>query len=199
MNILHIDSSALGDNSISRQLTAEITRQLKEARPDAKVTYRDVAAAAPAHLSGEILAANFIDASAWNETQREQKALSDVILNEFLAADTVVVGAPMYNFSVPSQLKSWIDRIVLAGKTFKYTETGPQGLVTGKTVIIASTRGGKHGDSPSDHQESYLRTVFGFIGVTDVRFVRAEGVNMGPEVKDAAMAAARGQIAGLAA
>jgi len=199
MNILHIDSSALGDNSISRQLTAEITRQLKEANPAAKVTYRDVAASAPAHLSGEILAANFIDASAWNETQREQKALSDVILNEFLAADTVVVGAPMYNFSVPSQLKSWIDRIVLAGKTFKYTETGPQGLVHGKTVIIASTRGGKHGDSPSDHQESYLRTVFGFIGVTDVRFVRAEGVNMGPEVKDAAMAAARGQIAGLAA
>jgi FMN-dependent NADH-azoreductase len=128
---------------------------------------------------------------------------SDKVLQEFLDADVVVIGAPMYNFGIPSQLKAWIDRIAIKGKTFAYSEYGPKGLAGGKTVIIASARGGFYGDgSPVaawDHQESYLRTVFGFLGVTDVRFLRAEGLNVSPEQKEKAIAEARGEVASLVA
>ena len=128
-------------------------------------------------------------------------AESEKVLQEFLDADVVVIGAPMYNFSIPSQLKAWIDRIAVKGKTFAYSEYGPKGLAGDKTVIIASARGGFYGESSPvaawDHQEAYLRTLFGFLGVTDIRFLRPEGVNVSPEQKDKAIAEARGEVASL--
>ena len=119
------------------------------------------------------------------------------ILDQFLAADTVVIGAPMYNFSLPSQLKAWIDRIAVAGKTFRYTENGPEGLAKGKKVIVVSTRGGVYSAGPAaalDHQETYLSAVLGFLGVTDIEFLRAEGLNLGPDAKQAAISGAEATI-----
>lgn len=185
MKLLHIDSSSLGNASVSRQLTASVVEAWRRARPGLEVAYRDLALAPPAHLSGEIIGG-------------ADRALTNELLEEFLAAEVVVIGAPMYNFGVPTQLKAWIDRIVQAGHTFRYTENGPVGLVGGKTVVIASSRGGVYSESEQmsalDHQESFLRTVLGFIGVTDVRIVRAEGVAMGPEARAKALEMAQGQI-----
>jgi FMN-dependent NADH-azoreductase len=195
MRLLHIDSSALGANSVSRQLTARIVAQWRAAHPDLVVEYLDLAQDAPSHLSLESLGFRLgPDAQGQTEVQRRENAISEKLVSQFVAADVVVVGAPMYNFSVPSQLKAWIDRIAQVGRTFKYTETGPQGLAGGKTVIVASTRGGVYSTNPAlaglDHQESYLRTVFGFLGITDVQFVRAEGVAMGDAAKAKALDAA---------
>jgi FMN-dependent NADH-azoreductase len=124
--------------------------------------------------------------------------VSERLVGQFLAADVIVVGAPLYNFSIPGQLKAWIDRLAQAGRTFRYTEQGPEGLAKGKTVIVASSRGGFYSNSEMgralEHQESYLQAVFGFFGITDVRFVRAEGVNMGPEVKAKAISDAQASI-----
>ncbi|MEK9802096.1 MAG: NAD(P)H-dependent oxidoreductase, partial [Curvibacter sp.] len=132
------------------------------------------------------------------EVQRRENTISEALVSQFLAADVIVVGAPLYNFSIPSQLKAWIDRVAQVGRTFKYTEKGPQGLAGGKTVIVASTRGGIYSTSDAgralEHQESYLQTVFGFFGITDVRFVRAEGVAMGDAPKAQALAAAERDI-----
>jgi len=127
--------------------------------------------------------------------QKRENAISEALVSQFLAADVVVIGAPLYNFSIPTQLKAWIDRVAQVGRTFKYTEKGPIGLAGGKTVIVASTRGGVYSTSDAgnamEHQESFLKTVFGFLGVTDVRFVRAEGLAMGEAAKAAALAAAQ--------
>ena len=131
-----------------------------------------------------------------------RKAISEALVTQFLAADVIVVGAPLYNFSIPSQLKAWIDRVAQVGRTFKYTEKGPQGLAGGKTVIVASTRGGVYSTSEGvramEHQESYLQTVFGFLGITDVRFVRAEGLAMGEAAKTQALEAAALEIRAIA-
>ena len=136
-----------------------------------------------------------------SERQREELALTDSLVDEFLAADVVVIGAPMYNFSIPTQLKAWIDRLAQAGRTFRYTEKGPEGLAGGKRVIVASGRGGVYSTNPAlaglDHQEAYLRTVLGFFGITDVTFIRAEGIGMGPEAKEKALAGAAKEIEGL--
>ena len=203
MKLLHIDSSTLGAQSVSRDLTAAIVAQLKAVNPAVEVTYRDVGSQAPAHLSGEILFTRFVPAEQWNTTQQAEAALSETLLEEFLAADVIVIGAPMYNFSVPSQLKAWIDRIAVAGRTFKYGENGPVGLAGGKKVIVASTRGGMYSTSEGgramDFQEDYLKTVFGFLGITDVEIVRAEGVNMGEEPKSKAVTEAKARIVELAA
>ncbi len=200
--ILHIDSSPLGAASVTRQLTASIIETLRKADPAATVAYRDVAANPPDHLSGELLqVVKFRNLDGLNERQRSELALTDELVDEFLAADTVVIGAPMYNFSVPTQLKAWIDRLAQAGRTFRYTEKGPEGLAGGKRVIVASGRGGVYSTNPAlaglDHQEAYLRTVFGFFGITDVTFVRVEGVSMGPDAKAAAFAKADQAIADL--
>jgi FMN-dependent NADH-azoreductase len=202
MKILHVDASILGDSSVSRQLSAAIVARLRQAHPDAAVTYYDLGAEPIGHLTGAHLAAAqglFAEnASLQQDVARGQQALDD-----FLAADIVVIGAPMYNFSVSSQLKAWIDRLAVAGKTFRYTENGPQGLAGGRKVIVASSRGGFYGpDSPAaslDHQESYLRGIFGFFGVTDISFVRAEGVNVSAEHRKASLAAATAEAARLAA
>lgn len=180
MKLLHIDSSVQGDQSASRQLTAHLVEGLRAQYPQADVVYRDLASKPIAHLSGDVLGARMDPASANTlaESQRADIAEGNRALAEFLAADIIVIGAPMYNFSVPSQLKAWIDRISVAGSTFRYTATGPEGLAKGKKVIIASSRGGVYSEGAfafMDHQETYLRGVFNFLGVIDISFVRAEG------------------------
>jgi FMN-dependent NADH-azoreductase len=185
MKILHIDSSILGGHSASRLLTAEIVAQLKSKHPGAEVHYLDVTVDALPHFSGGSLAqADKIEA------ERNQQAMSD-----FQAADVIVLGAPMYNFSVPTQLKAWIDRIVVAGKTFRYTESGPVGLAKGKRVIVAVSRGSVYGPGAAgEFAESYLKHVFGFIGIDDIKFVRAEGLGLSAEHREKSLQTAVAKI-----
>jgi FMN-dependent NADH-azoreductase len=195
MKLLHIDSSVLATNSVSRQLTEQVVAQWRATHPGTVVEYLDLARETPTHLSMDSLGFRAgPGAEGLTDVQRRENAVSEQLVSQFLAADVVVIGAPMYNFSIPSQLKAWIDRIAQVGRTFKYTETGPVGLAGGKTVIVASSRGGVYSSNPAlaglDHQESYLRTVFGFFGVTDIRVVRAEGVAMGEAAKAEALGAA---------
>ena len=204
MKLLHIDSSILSANSVSRELTANIAKEWVATHPGTTVDYLDLAVDTPSHLSAESLGFRMpAGAAELTDVQKRENAISEALVSQFLAADVIVVGAPLYNFSIPSQLKSWIDRVAQVGRTFKYTETGPQGLAGGKTVIVASTRGGVYSTSEGgramEHQESYLQTVFGFFGITDVRFVRAEGVAMGEVKKAEAMTEAANSIAKLAA
>jgi FMN-dependent NADH-azoreductase len=194
--LLHIDSSILGGNSVSRQLTAQIVASWRAAHPATEVSYLDLAVDTPSHLSAESLGFRMAPGAAeLSDVQKRENAISEALVSQFLAADVVVIGAPLYNFSIPTQLKAWIDRIAQVGRTFKYTDKGPVGLAGGKTVIVASTRGGMYSTSDAgnamEHQESYLKTVFGFLGVSDVRFVRAEGLAMGEAAKAAALAAAQ--------
>ena len=202
MKLLHVDASILGANSISRQLSAAIVKRLRDANPALEVTYHDLGAEPIGHLTGAHLAAAQGVMPEEPSLQRDL-ALGQKALADFLAADIVVVGAPMYNFSISSQLKAWIDRISVAGKTFRYTEKGPEGLAGGKRVIIASSRGGFYGAqtpaAPLDHQETYLRGVFAFLGITDVTFIRAEGVNVGPDQRKAAIEVATIEVGKLAA
>jgi len=197
MKLLHIDSSPLAGNSVSRQLTERTVAQWRATHPHTKVEYLDLAKDAPSHLNIDSLGFRAgPNAGGLSDVQRRENEISEKLVTQFLAADVIVVGAPMYNFSVPTQLKAWIDRIAQAGRTFTYSEQGPKGLAGGKTVIIASTRGGVYSGAGAamDHQESYLKTVFGFLGITDVRFVRAEGVAMGDEAKAKALTAADVEI-----
>jgi FMN-dependent NADH-azoreductase len=176
---LHIDSSINGRQSASRTLTRSIVERL---RPD-RLVYRDLAADPLPHLTLDA----FADSS---------------VLDEFLAADTIVIGAPMYNFTLPTQLKAWLDRILVAGKTFRYTDAGPEGLASGRRVIVALARGGMYDQgSPAaslEHLESYLRGIFNFIGI-EPEFVAADGLNFGPEQRQASLAAALGEAVRLAA
>jgi FMN-dependent NADH-azoreductase len=194
MNLLHVDSSILGPASISRGLSATIVEAWKRKNPSSKIVYRDLVADPINHLNGSLLLAASIDASQHTPEIRKELTVSASALAEFLAADVIVIGAPMYNFGIPSQLKAWIDRVAVAGKTFTYTPQGPKGLAGGKTIIVASSRGGYYGAGTPlaaiDHQENYLKSTFGFLGITDIRFVRAEGVNISPEAKQQAIAAA---------
>jgi FMN-dependent NADH-azoreductase len=189
MKLLHLDASALGAYSVSRGLTAAIVAEFVQNHPGVDVTYRDLHAAPLGHWG---LPAGENDPAA---------AESAAVLEEFLAADVVVIGAPMYNFGITSSLKAWIDRIAVAGKTFQYTSAGPEGLAGGKRVIIASSRGGvySHGAPAAsmDFQEPYLRAVLGFLGVTDIEFVRAEGVAMSDDHKAQAVGGAIASIGGL--
>ena len=192
MKLLHIDSSVLGPHSVSRQVSAAITDRLAKANPGLAVTYRDVATAPLGHLSGSHLAA--AQGAAPDAALQPDLAAGQAVLEEFLAADIVVIGAPMYNFTIPSQLKAWIDRILVAGKTFKYGDKGAEGLAGSKRVIVAVSRGGFYGaDMPTaagEHLETYLRWVFGFIGVTNLEFIAADGIMMGPELREKAVAGA---------
>jgi FMN-dependent NADH-azoreductase len=201
VNLLHIDSSILGDQSVSRKVSAAAVASLVAANPGAKVTYRDLDAAPAPHQSGALMAARGLDPAARSAGQARDVAEADAVLDEFLAADVVVIGVPMYNFGIPSTLKSWIDHLAIAGKTFSYSDAGVQGLAGGKRVILASSRGGFYGpDSPAaplQHQESYLRGFFGFIGIPDVEVVSAEGVNYGPDHKQKALDGAVLEAGGL--
>ncbi len=185
MKLLHIDSAATGTGSVTRELTAAIVARWQDAVPGLQVTYRDLDAAPLPHLTGPVLTK--ADAAAAEASEQS--------LQQFLDSDVIVIGAPMYNFSVPSTLKAWIDRVAVAGRTFRYTENGPEGLAKGKRLVVASGRGGLYGDnSPADFQEAYLRQVFGFLGVTDIEFVRAEGVAYSPQHRADALVGAKASI-----
>ena len=198
LKLLHIDASILGANSASRQLSGAVVDRLRKVRPDLQVTYRDLASEPLWHLSGAHLAAAQGASPESADLQRDVAA-SQAVLEEFLAADIVVIGAPMYNFTIPSQLKAWIDRIVVAGKTFRYGASGPEGLAGNKRVIIAISRGGLYGPgAPAaalEHLETYLRGILGFIGVKDPEFIVAEGLLLGPEQREKSMQSAF-QLAG---
>jgi FMN-dependent NADH-azoreductase len=202
MKLLHIDASILGGNSVSRQVSAAVVERLKKTTPDLEVTYRDITTTPLSHLSGAHLAAAQGATPESADVQADLAASSDA-LDEFLAADIVVIGAPMYNFTIPSQLKPWIDRILVAGKTFKYSEKGLEGLAAGKRVIVAISRGGFYGaDTPTaagEHLETYLRWVFGFIGIPNPEIIAADGLQMGPEQREKAVAGAMQLATGLQA
>ncbi len=203
MNILQINSSArrLQDDqgSVSTRLANELTAGLQAANPGASVVVRDFALNPLPVLDEAALGALFTPAEARTPDQAARVALNDQLIAELFAADTVVIGVPMINFNVSAQLKNWIDAIARAGVTFKYGEKGPIGLVTGKKVYVVSSRGGIHRDQPSDQMVPYLRTVLAFLGMTDVEFIYAEGLNMGPEIADRGLSAARSQISELLA
>jgi FMN-dependent NADH-azoreductase len=192
MKVLHIDSSVLGPHSVSRQVSAAIVDRLRQSKPNLEIIYRDLASTPLAHLNGSHLAA--AQGGAADTALQHDLATGQAMLDEFLAADIVVLGAPMYNFTIPSQLKAWIDRIVVAGTTFKYGAQGAEGLAGNKRVIVAISRGGFYGaGTPAavgEHLETYLRWVFGFIGVTNLELISADGVQVGPEHREKALAGA---------
>jgi FMN-dependent NADH-azoreductase len=193
MKLLQIDSSITGPNSVSRTLTGAIVERLRQAHPGLQVIERDLVAKAPDHVTpANFPSAHPISALAGDAPEfAAGRAASDSILDEFLAADIVVIGAPMYNFTVPSQLKAWIDRILVPGKTFAYGPAGLKGLAAGKRVIIAISRGNLYGAdqpaAPFEHVETYLRSVLAFIGVNDPQIIVAEGVQLGPDARQAAL------------
>ncbi len=193
MKLLHIDSSISGEGSASRQLSAAVVAALMRAMPDLEVVRRDLDAEPLPHLDSRRLP-TVRPANAPPGTTGILDPEGAAALDEFLAADIVVIGAPMYNFAVPSQLKAWIDRILIAGKTFRYGEAGPVGLAGGKRVIVASSRGGLYAPGmpfeANDFQEKYLRAIFAFIGIEDIEIVRAEGLALGPQRRAASMGAA---------
>jgi FMN-dependent NADH-azoreductase len=224
MKVLHIDSSISGSQSVSRQLSASVIERLKETAPDLEITYRDLATSPVPQLSpailfaklkamyeagalsgdiGEKVAAAMQGGAEVDPSTLAEFATTNVALDEFLAADIIVLGAPMYNFGIPSQLKAWIDTLAAPGKTFSYTATGVEGLAGAKRVIIASSRGGLYsGSSPMasmDHQESFLTSFFGFIGIADISFVRAEGVNISSEMRRQAIESALSEATALRA
>jgi len=191
MKLLHIDSGITGPGAVSRQLSAAVVAELRRIHPGLEVVRRDLDADPIPHLdSSSVGSLRAVD----DEGLSGEAARTAEVLQEFLDADIVVVGAPMYNLGIPSQLKAWFDRVLIAGKTFRYTPEGPQGLVGGKKVIVASARGGLYGsDTPQagfDFHEPYLKTLFGFAGIQDVAILRAEGVNISPGHRQAAIKAA---------
>lgn len=192
----------LGTNSVSRQHTAQTVAHWLHSHPQTVVEYLDLALDTPKHFSVDAIASKGVAQATPTQAQRAENAVSERLVSQFLAANVIVVGAPLYNFSVPTKLKSWIDRLSQPGRTFKYNVTDPVGLTTGKTVIEASSRGGifstTEGGQAMEHQESYLKVVFGFFGLTDVRIVRAEGVAMGEVAKTEAFSKAQVDIAAVA-
>ncbi|NYG34602.1 NAD(P)H-dependent oxidoreductase [Sphaerotilus montanus] len=181
MHILQINASARRDGANSTRVADQITARLQAANSGATLTLRDLAVTPHPLLDEAALGALFTPADARSPEQAARVALDDALIAEIQAHDTVVLGVPMYNFGVPVQLKSWIDAIARAGVTFRYTATGPEGLLTGKTVYVALARGGLYRDTPNDSQVPYLKSVLGFLGLTDVRFIYAEGLAMGPD------------------
>ena len=187
MKLLHLDTSALGANSVTRELSAAIVARWQDAVPGLAVDYRDLDNNPLPHLTGEVLTG--ADAAA--------KAEGDATMDQFLASDVIVIGAPMYNFGIPSTLKAWFDYVLRSGLTFRYTEAGPEGLVMGKRAIVVLSRGGLYSEGPAqamDSQEPHLRTMLGFIGITDVSFVRAERLAFGPEIRDQAIDSAKAEL-----
>lgn len=195
MKVLHIDSSALGDFSASRQLSAAAVNALREANPSAHVTYRDLAKEPPPHLSGQLLqilrAAPGAEHASPTAGMVEDVALTEALITELLTSDVLVIGAPMYNFSIPTPLKAWIDRVAQAGRTFRFVDGRPVGLCAGKKALVVSSRGnrflGQSYEQTLDHQEAYLKAVLNFLGITDVRVVRAEGLAFGAEARAGAI------------
>jgi len=200
MKLLHIDSSILGEASASRELSAAIVTALTRVMPNLEIVRRDLDADPIPHLDSRLLAAVRPEIAADPAVHTDDN--STTALQEFLDADIVVIGAPMYNFTIASQLKAWLDRIVIAGKTFRYDETGAKGLAGNKKVIVASARGGLYApgtpQQANDFHEPYLRAILGFIGIDDIQFIRAEGLAFGPEQREKTMRAALASVASVA-
>lgn len=199
MKILQINSSARSAGANSTRLADSITARLKAANPAAVVELRDLAANPHPVLDEAALGALFTPAEQRTPEQAARVALDDALIAQVQAADVIVLGVPMYNFGVPVQLKTWIDAIARAGVTFRYTANGPEGLITGKKVYMLATRGGVYAGTPQDSQTAYVRDFLGFIGITDLEFIYAEGLNMGDESKNAALAQAHQSLAALTA
>lgn len=198
MQILRIDSATTGEASVSRKLTDLIAAHFREKYPDASWVERDFATDPLPHIDTITTGAIRRPQDAQDEAMKAAFPAERAVLDEFLASDVVILGVPMYNFSVPSSIKAWIDRLGVPGVTFKYSAAGPEGLAGGRRVIVASSRGGEYEmDGPAEHQETYLRDFFGFIGIDNVEFVRAEKTGFGPEVVAQAIARAKEQIARL--
>jgi len=199
MNILQINSSARswanGQGSQSTRLATELVERLRAANPGSTLTVRDLTANPHPALDESALGALFTPADARSQEQHARVALDQALIDEVKAADVLVIGVPMVNFGITSQLKNWIDAIAKAGITFKYTATGPVGLIEGKKVYAVLTRGGVYRDQPHDTQVPYLRQTLGFLGITDIEFIYAEGLAMGPEAEAKALASARSEIA----
>ena len=198
--VLIVDSAATGDVSVSRKLTAELVERLRQRDGSVEVVRRDVGTDPVPHLTAATVGA-IRTGTAETEEARRALALSDQLIAEVKQADLIVIGAPMYNFGIPSTLKAWFDHILRAGITFRYTQAGPEGLVTGKRAIVVEARAGLYSEGPaaaSDSQEPHLRTLLGFMGVTEVSFVRAERLAFGPEAAAAAVAEAIEQLGELA-
>jgi FMN-dependent NADH-azoreductase len=195
MNILHIISSPRGTASYSNRVAAEVIADVKSREPGASVTTRDLARDPLPHIDDDFVVATKSATGAQTERQRAQLAQSDALVDELFAADVIVIAAPMINFTVPSNLKTWIDNVARAGRTFSYSEKGPQGLVTGKQVILVVARGGVYSDKPAfDFQVPYLKNVLGFLGMTDVEVIDVEGTAFGPEVAEKAVEAATAKL-----
>ncbi|WP_437881076.1 FMN-dependent NADH-azoreductase [Pseudomonas sp. LRF_L74] len=196
--VLVIESSARSEGSVSRQLTADFIGNWQKAHPQDNVKVRDLAVEQVPHLDGALLAGWMKPADQQSEAEKAAAARSNELTGELLAADVLVLAAPMYNFAIPSTLKAWLDHVLRAGVTFKYTETGPQGLLTGKRAFVLTARGGIYSGSALDHQEPYLRQALAFIGIHDVTFIHAEGLNMGAEFQEKGLSSARAAVARIA-
>jgi FMN-dependent NADH-azoreductase len=194
MNILQINSSARGRDSHSTRLASRIVSALRAEEPGAHLTIRDLGQYPHPALDEAAVGALFTPAEARTPGQAARVAKDDRLIAELQAADIVVLGVPMYNFGIPVQLKNWIDAISRRGVTFRYTEHGSEGLLTGRKVYVALARGGRYRDTPADSQVPYLKTVLGFLGLTDIGFVYAEGLSMGPDAEREAYADAMAQI-----
>lgn len=194
MNILQINASARRDGANSTRVANDIVARLQTVDPHARVTLRDLAVTPHPLLDEAALGALFTPADQRSAEQAARVALDDALIAEIQAHDTIVLGVPMYNFGVPAQLKSWIDAVARVGVTFRYTETGPEGLLKGKKVYVALARGGVYRDTPNDSQVPYLKNVLGFLGLTDIHFIYAEGLAMGPEASAKAFSQAEADL-----
>ncbi|KTD56432.1 FMN-dependent NADH-azoreductase [Legionella shakespearei] len=197
MKLLALDASISGEHSVSRQLMGHFIDHW-QLGSESKVVYRDLEDQPVNHLSQEVLAAKQQSSDTLSDAVKQELALTETLIEEFLHADEIVIAAPMYNFTIPTQLKAWIDRIVAAGRTFKYTEQGVVGLAPDKKIIIISTRGNHYSNNVSmqamDHQENYLKTIFNFIGIRDITIIRAEGLHLGEDIRNKAIALAEQKI-----
>ncbi|MHA6493984.1 FMN-dependent NADH-azoreductase [Pseudomonas borbori] len=194
-NVLVIESSARQQGSISRQLTQQFIANWQAANPADQITVRDLAVEQVPHLDANLLGGWMTPAQEQSEAERAALVRSNLLTDELIAADVLVLAAPMYNFAIPSTLKAWLDHVLRAGVTFKYTETGPQGLLSGKRAFVLTARGGIYAGGSMDHQEPYLRQALAFIGIHDVSFIHAEGLNLGGESMERGLSEAKAQIA----
>ncbi|MGN0926316.1 FMN-dependent NADH-azoreductase [Ectopseudomonas mendocina] len=196
--VLVIESSARQQGSVSRELTQQFIAKWQSAHPADQIQVRDLAAEPVPHLDATLLGGWMTPSEQQSEAEKAALARSNQLTDELLAADVLVLAAPMYNFAIPSTLKAWLDHVLRAGVTFKYTETGPQGLLTGKRAFVLTARGGIYAGSGLDHQEPYLRQALAFIGIHDVQFIHAEGLNLGAEFSEKGLAQAKAKLAEVA-
>ena len=197
-NVLIIESSARQQGSFSRQLTQQFVSQWQAAHPADQVTLRDLALNPVPHLDANLLGGWMKPEAQRNADEQSSLQRSNELTDELLAADVLMLAAPMYNFAIPSTLKAWLDHVLRAGVTFKYTETGPQGLLTGKKAYVLTARGGLYAGSTSDHQEPYLRQVLAFVGIHDVTFIHAEGMNLGGDFQEKGLNQAKASLFAIA-